>query len=116
MESMKQETINDMSGNKTNGLQINFANGYTLSVGFGKGHYCENQDYGLYEEETRQKVKPCPDMEVAVFNDAGFVRIGEYDDVAARVSVSALDSLIQAARVQDWDGIRELCAPCSLDQ
>ena len=109
---MKQETINA----KPELVQINFANGYTLSVGFGKGHYCENQDYGLYEEKTRRDVKPCPDMEVAVFNDAGFVRIGEYDDVAARVPVSALDSLIQAARVQDWYQIRELCGTCSLGQ
>ena len=109
MESMKRETINDMSGNKTNGLQINFCNGYTLSVGFGKGHYCENQDYGLFEEATRQNVKPCPDMEVAVFNDTGFVRLGQYDDVAARVPVACLDILIQAARLEDWDQIRDLC-------
>jgi hypothetical protein len=57
------------------GFQITFANGYTVSVQFGYGNYCENR-YGKNGAESAN-------AEVAAFKSHGgeWVRLGEHDNV-----------------------------------
>ena len=76
-----------ISGNR--GFQITFENGYTVSVQFGKGNYCENYDIPtsyLVEEKTvpdssykyavQEKTVPdCKNAETALIDgDNNFIR------------------------------------------
>jgi len=58
------------------GFRISFRNGYTVSVQFGIGNYCDNQ----YEksplslvEQLREPTKDSPTAETALTTDAGLV-------------------------------------------
>ena len=57
------------------GFQITFANGYTVSVQFGYGNYCDNR-YGNDGAKSAN-------AEVAAFKSHGgeWVKLGEHDDV-----------------------------------
>ena len=57
------------------GFQIAFANGYTVSVQFGYGNYCENR----YGEDGADSAT----AEVAAWKTrgGGWVRLGDHDDV-----------------------------------
>jgi len=88
-----------------NGFAIKNLEGYTLSVGIGLHHYCEN---------NRNESSPTPDdmetttMEVAIMDSNGhFVCLP--DDVSGHVRVSKLDHLITAIKVHDWHQVCWLC-------
>lgn len=55
------------------GFQITFANGYTVSVQFGAGNYCDNRDYSFYtpERDPALGAKGSETAEVAVFHSTG---------------------------------------------
>lgn len=59
------------------GFHITFANGWTVSVQFGSGSYCENR-YIPYGVET----PPCPTAEIAAWDKDGKWHRFEYDTVA----------------------------------
>ena len=55
------------------GFHITFENGYTVSVQFGPGSYCENRnlDYIDFNRKPRNSICESPDAEVAVWDDKG---------------------------------------------
>ena len=105
------------------GFQMQDLRGYTLSIGLGDYHYCDNHDPAGADEDLdlpltnsigRQLgggIKPTPTMEVAVMHTdgGGFVPIGECDDVAGYVPVTELSGLIEAVWEHDWDRVRSIC-------
>jgi len=63
------------------GFQMTFANGYTISVQFGNGNYCDNHDYGEIVS-FEQPVPPSRNAEVAVWDkDGHWVQLSGHDDV-----------------------------------
>jgi len=99
MAHMKQ-TITAMKNGR--GIQIGTANGYTVSIGFGPSHYCEN-----YDADYNAEVKPTSTMEVAILNKGHFVCLPY--DVAANVPVSQLGDLVAAVESSDWARVCHLC-------
>lgn len=103
MNTEKKTTL--ISMNRSRGFQIKGLNGYTLSIGIGAGHYCDNYAADFDASEC----KPTSTMEVAVLQDhGGFVCLPH--DVAGRISVANLGGLIQAVESHDW---KEVCALCN---
>ena len=61
---------------KSKGFQMEFANGWTVSVQFGLYNYCENYINHAVEDVY---ILTCPDAEVAVFKN-GSERLFEHPD------------------------------------
>jgi hypothetical protein len=61
------------------GFQITFANGWTVSVQFGRGNYCENS--GAYEIKRGEPVPPSRTAEIAAWDADGNWHPFEYDTV-----------------------------------
>jgi len=60
------------------GFHITFGNGYTLSVQFGTGNYCENRS----ERPFHGQSVTCENAEIAVLDPRGvFLQISYYDTV-----------------------------------
>ena len=49
-------------------FQITFENGWTVSVHFGFGNYCENRDILITEERVKAE-EGCPNAEVWAWNE-----------------------------------------------
>ena len=87
------------------GFQYTLTNGYTLSVAFGAGNYCDNRDEPFYAEEHNYESS---NFEVAVFEpNEKIVDLipaeeegGFSDQVIGWVPASALPRLIQV--LQFW--------------
>ena len=85
------------------GFKYTLTNGYTLSVAFGAGNYCDNQNKPLFEDETWYESS---DFEVAVFepNDEIVDLLpakeegGWSDQVIGFVPAAALPMLISALK------------------
>ena len=116
---MKQ-TMNTFEDGR--GIQINTSNGYTVSIGLGSGHYCENYNagYGEHGEHTST-------MEVAIMRHtshpdynpernmgADFVCLPM--DVASYVPVSVLGDLVLAVECNDWARACFLCGESEEDE
>ena len=88
------------------GFQMQDLRGYTLSIGIGNSHYCDNRNPDMYAETGAART-----MEVAVIetDGGGFVPIGVCDDVAGYVPVTELSGLIEAVWEHDWDRVRSIC-------
>ena len=83
-------------------------NGYTLSIGLGTGHYCDNHAL-MSTSGMDSSFKPTATMEVAIMDsDHEFVVLPH--DVAAYVPCGNLGSLIEAVESTDWDLVKKLCA------
>jgi hypothetical protein len=89
---------------KSRGFQIRGLNGYTLSIGVGGGHYCDNYDLGWDDDFPATET-----MEVAIINEETHKFVCLSMDVAGYVPVSNLSLLIQSVRNGDWDEVRDLC-------
>ena len=85
------------------GFQYTLTNGYTLSVAFGAGNYCDNRDEPFYADETGYESS---NFEVAVFEpNEKIVDLipaeeegGFSDQVLGWVPASALPRLIQVLK------------------
>ena len=85
------------------GFQYTLTNGYTLSVAFGAGNYCDNRHEPFYADETGYESS---NFEVAVFEPNGDMvdlfpaeeEGGFSDQVIGYVPASALPALIQALK------------------
>tara|TARA_R110002110_G_scaffold116960_3_gene289041 strand:+ start:194 stop:535 length:342 start_codon:yes stop_codon:yes gene_type:complete len=75
---------------------------YTLSIGAGSGHYCEN-----YMRPYNADNKPTSTMEVALMEGEAFIVLE--GDVAGHVPVSHLPKLILAVERKDWQMFCDLC-------
>ena len=53
------------------GFQITFDNGWTISVQWGKGNYCDRRDYSMFSMATEDGVVECKNAEVAVWDADG---------------------------------------------
>ena len=74
------------------GFQIEMSNGYSVSVQFGKHHYCSSR-HG--EDRDSWRGLQCGDAEVAVIDsDDEFVPFPDGDDVKGWQSVSEVIALI----------------------
>jgi len=59
------------------GFHITFANGYTVSVQFGYGNYCDNRNKGAYGGD----VDPSTTAEVAAWDENNnWYKLGDFDD------------------------------------
>jgi hypothetical protein len=77
---------------RNSGFKMTFDNGWTVSVQWGNGNYCQNKYktpenlHDFYNGRSREFVE-CKDAEVAVWDGAGvWFRLGEGDDVIGWVS------------------------------
>ena len=80
------------------GFQMTFENGYTISVQFGPGNYCDNHSL---EWDAPQKTNISSNTaEIAVFDpDNNFVRIDEHDDVIGHLTAEdVLEWMIMTAK------------------
>ena len=60
------------------GVQITFDNGWTISVQWGKGNYCDRR----FSMETEQGIVECKNAEVAVWDaDGVWLPMSDGDDV-----------------------------------
>ena len=105
MKNETKTTIQTMS--HARGFQISGLSGYTLSIGVGAGHYCENYTLSIGGDES--EYKPTATMEVAVMD----CETGEFVclpyDVAGHVPGSNLCCLIEAVESHDWERVCLLC-------
>lgn len=83
------------------GFHITFANGYTLSVQFGPGDYCNNRNAACNPGEHFTQARDrcgrdgCADAEVAVFDpNDHFVQLGKYNKVIGGVSPARVAEII----------------------
>lgn len=86
------------------GFQITFSNGYTVSVQFGVGNYCDKKGSGNYNEERMYDVWESPDAEVAVWDkDGNWVRPADMDDdVKGYLTPDEVAEII--TKVSNWQG------------
>ena len=84
------------------GFKYTLPNGYTLSMAFGPGNYCDNKDKPLFEDKSWNESS---NFEVAVFEPNGdmvdLVRIDDdewTDQVIGYVPAAALPMLISALK------------------
>ena len=84
------------------GFQIEGLNGYTLSIGIGNGHYCENKTASL-------SVRATSTMEVAILDGLTREFVVLPWDVAGYVPVGNLAPLIVAVQGHEWKRVCRLC-------
>mgnify|MGYP003646249794 FL=1 len=114
----QQDKKDEMSESRINhgpkGFQMTFENGYTLSVQYGRGNYCERRnDYMVYdqndslEEPSADKIIS-KDCEIAVWHDGkgGYVQLSEHDAVRGWVPIEDLPQIMVYVQTGDFDAIR----------
>lgn len=69
---------------RSKGFHIVFANGWTVSVQFGPGNYCDNYDLQIGSDEKEAGENGSGTAEVAAWPDSGdMVRFGDDGDTVA---------------------------------
>lgn len=98
------------------GFQISNLSGYTLSIGIGPGHYCDNNRLNTLPTTPLSSAlgrhdseKATTTMEVAILRDDGGGFCCLPNDVAGYVPVSKLKNLIVAVMLHDWARVCFLC-------
>jgi hypothetical protein len=75
------------------GFQLEFSNGYTVSVQFGAFNYCENYNAD-FELPRKAHFWNSTDAEVAVLTSGGMVPMQAYDNVFGNVDADTVGKLI----------------------
>jgi len=84
-------------------------NGYTVSVQYGLGNYCERRSLGFKPEPTPNSIES-KDFEMAMFYpDGEFVPIGDHDSVAGWIPAWALPRIMQSMRYFHHGTMKEGC-------
>ena len=79
------------------GFHIEFDNGLTISVQFGRGNYCNNRNSNV--DDSTGNYDFCSNAEIAVFDSKGkFVPISEHDDAAGHVDINHVLDFIGVVR------------------
>ena len=85
------------------GFRIQFNNGFTLSVQWGPGNYCENQNKA-FDSPEKVEFWESLDAEIAIIDEAGkFMSLGE-DQVKGWVTadkVAELIGIVQSSSTED---------------
>lgn len=85
------------------GFHMTFANGYTVSVQFGGGNYCDNYDDPISIDRSAQGAKGSRNAEVAVWaSDGDLIDHPDFegDTVGGRQSVAQVLQLMNWAATQ----------------
>ena len=95
------------------GFHMAFANGYTVSIQFGSGNYCDVRDYSPKADDTKLPAAGC--VEVGIFKTESsdgidWVKLTDHDDVAGWVPVDDIPAILIAAQQEHWDTIRHIIA------
>ena len=106
-----KSTINATTNKHQRGVQFNFENGYTVSIQFGSGNYCDVRDYTPNADDT--KLPPAGCVEIGIFKrhatwGMGWVKLTDHDDVAGWVPVDDIPTILVAAQSEHWDTIRDI--------
>jgi len=81
-------------------VQVIFKNGYTLSIGFGDGHYATH----LFNGPLGKAGLIPTSYELAVLDpNGGFIKLTEDDDVAGQVKLDMVQTLIQKLERDNFD-------------
>ena len=90
------------------GFHFNFENGYTVSIQFGSGNYCDVRDYSPNADDTKLPAAGC--VEVGIFKTEGgeWVKLTNHDDVAGWVPVDDVPAILMHAQTEHWDTIRHI--------
>ena len=93
------------------GFGMTFDNGFTISVQWGTGNYCEKKNLGAdIDEEMKTKRWESRTAEIAVFNDIGIVPVGKSDDVIGWCladEVAKIIAIIQSAHPDNQEEMVE---------
>jgi len=84
------------------GFWITFPNGVTVSVRFGKGHYCSNRPskYGIGDTIPASRSE-CPNSEVAILDKRGDFIVNKYQEDRANIVLSYV-SPMELMDILDW--------------
>ena len=88
------------------GFRMTFENGFSISVQWGVGNYCEKKDRGQWDESTKHDYWDSNSAEIAVFGkDGEFITITDYPDVIAgwlsTDKVAKCITIIQSATTEE---------------
>ena len=116
-QDKKDEMSESGINHGTKGFHMTFENGYTISVQYGRGNYCErrNDDMvfdqnGFLEEPSADEIIS-KDCEIAVWYDApggcqGYVQLSENETVRGWVPIEDLPQIMVYVQTGDFDAIR----------
>jgi hypothetical protein len=83
------------------GFHITFANGYTVSVQFGPGNYCDNYDYHILTDSVRSGKRGSTTAECAVWGpDKHMIQRWDSNTVSNRSSMAEVLELMNWAAAQ----------------
>lgn len=84
------------------GYQMTFKNGWTISVQWGAGSYCENRSFDINDYKWREgdDVVSSPDAEIAIWNNKGEWYEFESDCVKGWCSADEVAEWIE--KVSKW--------------
>lgn len=88
------------------GFRVEFDNGLTLSVQYGKCNYCERQDYLTIHEPNPYEIKS-KDFEMAVLKDGNMLQLSEHDTVAGWIPFEELPQIMQYVKEGRIESLRE---------
>ena len=98
-----------ISVNENQGFRMTFRNGWTVSVQFGPGNYCDNKDrlvvQGWRPGEKRTEGLECANAEIAAFNDGGEVwHKFEHDTVSGYCQPNEIADFIALVAAKPEEG------------
>ena len=86
------------------GFHITFENGWTVSVQFGPGNYCENYNLKIYYENAIAGEKGSSNAECAVWGpDGEMIKYGDWED-----KVSNRSTPVQVLKLLNWASRQKL--------
>ena len=88
------------------GFRMTFGNGFSISVQWGVGNYCEKKESGQWDESTKYAEWDSNSAEIAVFDkNGGYITITNYPDVVAgwlsADTVAKCITIIQSATTKE---------------
>ena len=94
---------------RNKGYAMTFDNGFTISVQWGTGNYCEKKNLGAdSDEEMKTPRWESTSAEIAVFSDTGIVPVGDSDDVIGWCSADEVAKVIAIVQSSHPDNQEEM--------
>ncbi len=85
------------------GFQLTFANGWTVSVQFGAGNYCENRSFDVSSFEKHPTESTSVDAEIAAWDENGVWFDFGSDTVKGWCSANEVGAFIQTIQAKGYD-------------